>query len=85
MVRHFFENGAFSMQKLDGVMSGLGMGPLNAKDKEILVECFDYDRNKVVTRNDISQMMTRCKDGREREKKILHGSTVIKNTEDPQA
>jgi hypothetical protein len=66
MARHFFECGAFSMQKLDGVMTGLGMGLLNAKDKEILVECFDYDRNKSITRNDISQMMNRCKEGRER-------------------
>jgi hypothetical protein len=80
MVRHFFDNGSFSMQKLDGVMSGLGMGLLNAKDREILIECFDYDRNKVVTRSDIAQMMTRCKDGRERERKELQGSGLLKHT-----
>ena len=52
------------MQKLDTVMGGLGMGLLNAKDREILIECFDYDRNKVITKSDISQMMNRCKEGR---------------------
>lgn len=84
-MRHFFENGTFSMQKLDGVMSGLGMGLLNAKDREILIECFDYDRNKTITRSDIGQMMTRCKDGRERERKDLQGSGLIKHSEDSQA
>lgn len=83
-MRHFFDNGAFSMQKLDAVMGGLGMGLLNAKDREILIECFDYDRNKIVTRSDIAQMMTRCKDGRERERKELQTS-LLKSHEESQA
>jgi len=41
-------------------MISLGLNPLNAKDKEILIECFDYDRNKVVTRSDIQTMVSTC-------------------------
>lgn len=41
-------------------MAGLGMPQLNAKDREILIECFDYDRNRQITRSDLSQMMNRC-------------------------
>jgi hypothetical protein len=85
MARHFFEGGALSMQKLDAVMGGLGMGQLNAKDREILIECFDYDRNKTITKNDIAQMVTRCKDGRERERKELQASSLMKSAEDSQA
>lgn len=84
MVKHFFDGGAFSMQKLDGVMAGLGMGLLNTKDREILIDCFDYDRNKSITRNDIAQMMSRCKEGRERERKELQASQM-KAAEDSQA
>lgn len=85
LARHFFEGGALSLAKLDAVMGGLGMGLLNAKDREILIECFDYDRNKAVTKSDISQMVTRCKDGRERERKELQASALMKSTQDSQA
>lgn len=72
------------MQKLDTIMTGLGMGLLNTKDREIMIECFDYDRNKTITRSDVSQMMSRCKEGRERERKEIQAS-LLKSTEDSQA
>lgn len=48
------------MQKLESVMAGLGFNSLNNKDKQILIECFDYDRNKSITRSDIEAMMNMC-------------------------
>lgn len=60
MAKAFFEGGCFSLQKMDSVMHGLGLAPLNKKDREILIECFDYDRNKVITKSDLSQMMACC-------------------------
>jgi hypothetical protein len=65
-VKHFFDGSTFSMQKMDSVMVAMGMAPLNSKDREILLECFDYDRNKVITKSDLSQMMEKCTLGRER-------------------
>lgn len=59
-MRHFFEGSSFSLQKMENVMVGLGLNPLNAKDKQILIECFDYDRNKVVSRGDIQTMVSSC-------------------------
>ena len=61
---------------MDSVMGGLGMPQLNAKDREILIECFDYDRNRQITRSDLAQMMTRCVEGRERDRKNLLLSTM---------
>jgi hypothetical protein len=60
MVRYFFEGGALSLGKLESVMVGLGMAPLNSKDREILVECFDYDRNRQITRADLQQLTRLC-------------------------
>lgn len=33
MARLFFEGNAFSLQKMDSVMEGLGLAPLNSKDR----------------------------------------------------
>lgn len=41
-------------------MQNLGMNTLNAKDREILIECFDYDKNKQISRRDIAEMMDIC-------------------------
>jgi hypothetical protein len=60
IVKYFFEGSSFSLNKMEGVMVSLGLNPLNAKDKEILIECFDYDRNKVVNRGDIHRMVSTC-------------------------
>ena len=48
-MKHFFDDGSFSIKKLDKVMGELGYNQLNRKDKEIMVECFDYDRDNHIT------------------------------------
>ncbi len=55
--RHYFEEGKFSIKKLDKVMGELGHNELNKKDKEIMVECFDYDRDGLIRGEDISAMV----------------------------
>ncbi len=70
MIKYFFEGDNLSMQKIDSVMHSLGMASLNAKDKEILVECFDYDRNKAVTKSDLAEMKKRCYQDREKQRKV---------------
>jgi hypothetical protein len=37
-----------SVNKIDELMKSLGQPPLSAKDKEILIECFDYDGDGAV-------------------------------------
>ena len=64
MIKYFFEGDNLSLQKIDSVMQSLGMPSLNSKDKEILIECFDYDRNKAVTKSDLAEMAKRCTQGR---------------------
>ena len=55
--RHFFDEGKFSIKKLDKVMGEVGYNELNKKDKEIMVECFDYDRDGLIRGEDISGMV----------------------------
>ena len=53
VLRHYFYEGKFSIKKLDKVMGELGYNELNKKDKEIMVECFDYDRDELIGGEDI--------------------------------
>ena len=49
-----------SLKKLDELMINLNMPVLNARDREILVECFDFDRGGGVGRDDLSTLMEMC-------------------------
>lgn len=43
MTHLLFTGDTLSLNKIDELMRSLGQPPLSAKDKEILIECFDYD------------------------------------------
>ena len=45
-----------SLKKLDELMINLNMPVLNAKDREILVECYDFDLNGGVGRDSGRQL-----------------------------
>ena len=57
IMHHFFEGDKLSLSRLESVMRGLGMAPLNSKDREILIECFDFNRDKAVTKEDLYALM----------------------------
>jgi hypothetical protein len=68
-MKHFFNDNKFSVKKLDRVMSELGLNGLNRKDKEIMVECFDYDRDNHITEGDLNTMMKVVTGARQEKKK----------------
>ena len=51
------------MKKVDELMTSLNMPVLNAKDREILIECFDIDRDGSITREDLGKIMELCDGG----------------------
>jgi hypothetical protein len=48
MTQLLFTGDTLSVNKIDELMRSLGQSPLSAKDKEILIECFDYDGDGTV-------------------------------------
>lgn len=68
-MKHFFDDNKFSLKKLDKVMGDLGLNELNRKDKEIMVECFDYDRDNQITEGDLKTMMKVVTGARQERKK----------------
>lgn len=57
MSHHFFENKKMSMQKLDKTMKTLGYQELNKKNKEMLIDCFDFNSNKAVDFQDLNTLI----------------------------
>jgi hypothetical protein len=41
-------------------MVELGINKLNKKDKEILFECFDYNKDNSITKKDLEELMDRA-------------------------
>ena len=58
-----FEGDSLSLKKLDSVMTSLPMPTLTPKDRELLVECFDFDRDGSINQEDLFQLMNLCKKG----------------------
>lgn len=54
-----------SLKKLEGVMTSLAMPALTPKDRELLIECFDFDRDGSISSEDLVQLMSLCKKGDE--------------------
>lgn len=60
----------------------MGYNELNRKDKEIMVECFDYDRDGVITEKDLSSMMKVVVGARQEKKKkiVSRKQSTLKTT-----
>ena len=57
-ITHFlFSGNTLSLNKIDEVLKSLDQAPLTPKDKEILIECFDYDGDGSVSLEDIEKML----------------------------